>query len=49
MREQKNAKARELESWEKAKSKLKDMCEPPPHERNLDDMSEVALLFFLST
>jgi hypothetical protein len=43
IREQKNAKARELENWEKAKSKLKDMCEAPPQERNLDEMSEVTV------
>lgn len=41
---QKNMKARELENWEKARAKLKDMCEPPPHERDLNEMSE-GLLF----
>ena len=39
-RPQKNMKARELENWEKARAKLKDMCEPPPHERDLNEMSE---------
>ena len=43
-RPQKNAKARELENWEKARAKLKGMCEPPPHERDLNEMSE-GLLF----
>ena len=37
-------KARELENWEKARATLKDMCEPPPHERDLNAMSE-GLLF----
>ncbi len=43
-RAQKNAKVRELENWEKARAKLKGMCEPPPHERDLNEMSE-GLLF----
>ena len=43
-RPQKNAKACELENWEKARAKLKGMCEPPPHERDLNEMSE-GLLF----
>ena len=39
---QKNAKARELENWEKARAKLKGFCEAPPHMRDLTEMSEVA-------
>ena len=40
---QKNEKERELEPWEKARIKLKEMCTAEPHERDLNELSQVTL------